>query len=60
MAAGGGVEKCICAALEDVLHDVGQWFLWVYLFRLLVRVRNIGAAVVAMVDGVGHVGVIGG
>ena len=42
------------------MHDVGQWFPWVYWFRLLVRVRSIGAVVVAIVDGVGHVDVIGG
>ena len=24
------------------MHDVGQWFPWVYWFRLLVRVRSIG------------------
>ena len=47
-------------ALEDILHDVGRWFPWVYWFRLLVRVRSIGAAVVAIVDGGERVVVIGG
>ena len=46
--------------LEDILHDVGQWFPWVYWFRLLVRVRSIVTAVVAIVDGGEHVVVIGG
>ena len=43
----------------DILHDVGQWFPWVYWFRLLVRVRSIGAAVVVIGDGGEHVVVIG-
>ena len=36
MAAGGGVDECVRAAFEDVLHDVGGWFLWVRWFRLVV------------------------
>ena len=52
--AGWCVYECICTALEDIVHDVGQWFPWVYWFRLLVRVRSIGAAVVAIVDGGEH------
>ena len=47
-------------ALEDILHDVGRWFSLVCWFRLLVRVRSIKAAVVAIVDGVEHVVVLGG
>ena len=46
--------------LEDILHDVGQRFLLVCWFRLMVRVRSIGALVVVIVDGGGHVVVIGG
>ena len=46
--------------MEDILHDVGRWVSWVCWFRLLVRVRSIGAAVVAIVDGVGPVIVLGG
>ena len=42
------------------MHDVGQWFLLVCWFRLLIRVRSIRVAVVAIVDGGGHVVVIGG
>ena len=42
------------------MHDVGQWFPWMYWFRLLVRVRSIGAAVVAIVGGGERVVVIGG
>ena len=42
------------------MHDVGQWLSLVCWFRLLVRVRSIGAAVVAIIDGGGHVVVIGG
>ena len=42
------------------MHDVGQWFSLVCLFGLLVRVRRIGVAVVAIVDVRGHVVVIGG
>ena len=60
MAAGWGVDECVPAALEDILHDVGRWFPLVCWFGLLVRVRISGAAVVAVVDGGGPVVVIGG
>ena len=60
MAAEWGVEECIRTALEDILHDVGRWFSLVCWFRLWVRVRSSGAAVVEIVDGVGHVVVVGG
>ena len=53
MAAGWGVKECIRTTLEDILQDVGRWFPWVCWFRLLVRVRISGAAVVAVVDGEG-------
>ena len=56
----GAFKECIRTALEDILHDVGQWLSLVCWFRLLVQVRSIGAAVVAIVDGGGHVVVIGG
>ena len=48
-----GVDECVRAAFEDVLHDVGEWF-------LLVRVRRSGAAVMAVSDGGGLVVFIGG
>ena len=60
MATGWGVKECIRTALEDILHDVGRWFPLVCWFRLLVRVRISGAAVVEIFDGVGHAVVVGG
>ena len=60
MAAGWGVDECIRTAVKDILHDDGRWFPLVCWFRLLVRVRSSGAAGVEIVDGVGHVVVIGG
>ena len=53
MAAGGGVDECVCAAFEDILHDVGGWFLLVRWFGLVVRVRRSGAAVMVVIDGGG-------
>ena len=53
MAAGGGVDECVRAAFEDVLHDVGGWFLSVYWVGLVVRVRRSGAVVMAVIDGGG-------
>ena len=53
MAAGGGVDECVRAAFEDVLHDVGGWFLLVCWVGLAVRVRRRGAAVMAVIDGGG-------
>ena len=38
--AGWCVYECICTALEDIVHDVGQWFPVVCWFVLLVRVRS--------------------
>ena len=58
--AGWCVYECVRTALEDILHDVGQWFSLVCWLGLLVRVRRIGVAVVAIVDVGGHVVVIGG
>ena len=60
MAAGGGVDECVRAAFEDILHDVGGWFLLVRWFGLVVRVRRSGAAVMAVIDGGGPVVFIGG
>ena len=60
MAAGGGVDECVRAAFEDILHDVGGWFLLVHWFGLVVRVRRSGAAVMAVIDGGGPVVFIGG
>ena len=57
---GWCVYECVRTALEDIVHDVGQWFSLVCWFGLLVRVRRIGVAVVAIVDVGGHVVVIGG
>ena len=42
--------ECVRTALEDVVHDVGQWFPVVCWFVLLVRVRRIGV-VSLVVDG---------
>ena len=60
MAAGGGVDECVRAAFEDILHDVGGWFLLVRWFGLVVRVCHSGASVVAVFDGGGPVVFIGG
>ena len=60
MAAGGGVDECVRAAFEDILHDVGGWFLLVRWFGLVVRVRLSRAAVMAVMDGREPVVFIGG
>ena len=49
MAAGGCVEECSRALMENVLHDVGRWFAVV---RWLGQ-RGRGVAVVGCVVGVG-------
>ena len=41
--------ECFRTALEDIVHDVGQGFSLGCWFGLLVRVRRIGVAVVAIV-----------
>ena len=56
---GGGVDECVRAAFEDVLHDVGGWFLLVRWVGLAVRVRRSGAVVMAVIDGGGLVVFIG-
>ena len=60
MATEGGVDECVRAAFEDVLHDVGGWFLLVRWVGLVVRVRRSGAVVMAVIDGGGPVVFIGG
>ena len=56
----GGVDECVRAAFEDVLHDVGGWFLLVRWVGLVVRVRRSVAVVMAVIDGGGPVVFIGG
>ena len=47
--------ECVRTALEDIVHDVGQWFPVVCWFVLLVRVRRIvmleGMLLSLVVDG---------
>ena len=41
--------ECVRTALEDIVHDVGQWFLMVCWFVLLVRaIVNVGGHVVVI------------